>query len=79
MDSLLVPIAVVSLFLLGWFARSRGESAALRLDPRTASVEELLLAGRKIEAIKLYRRQHGAGLKEAKEAVEALLPGLPRL
>jgi ribosomal protein L7/L12 len=33
---------------------------------------ELLMAGRKIEAIKLYRVQTHSGLKEAKEAVEAL-------
>jgi ribosomal protein L7/L12 len=34
------------------------------------SVEELMLAGRKIEAIKLLREQTGLGLKEAKEEVE---------
>lgn len=31
-----------------------------------------LRAGRKIEAIKNYREETGAGLKEAKEAVEAI-------
>lgn len=31
-----------------------------------------LRAGRKIEAIKVYREETGAGLKEAKEAVEAI-------
>jgi ribosomal protein L7/L12 len=31
-----------------------------------------LAEGRKIEAIKLYRRIHGVGLREAKEAVERL-------
>jgi ribosomal protein L7/L12 len=36
------------------------------------SVEAAILAGRKIEAIKLYREEHGVGLKEAKEAVEAI-------
>jgi ribosomal protein L7/L12 len=35
-------------------------------------LEDLLRAGRKIEAIKLYRERTGAGLKEAKDAVEAL-------
>lgn len=43
----------------------------------TSSVPEgelvgLLEAGKKIEAIKLYRRHTGAGLKEAKDAVEAV-------
>ena len=33
---------------------------------------DLLRRGRKIEAIKVYRAQHGAGLKEAKDAVESL-------
>jgi ribosomal protein L7/L12 len=39
------------------------------------SIRELLAAGRKIEAIKLYREQTGAGLKEAKDAVEAIEQG----
>jgi ribosomal protein L7/L12 len=57
--------------------------AALRLDdeparqPRgTAQPNDLLALareGRTIEAIKLYRAQTGAGLKEAKDAVEMLL------
>lgn len=35
-------------------------------------VRSLILAGRKIEAIKLYREQTGLGLREAKEAVDLL-------
>jgi ribosomal protein L7/L12 len=35
-------------------------------------VMDELAVGRKIEAIKLYRQATGAGLKEAKDAVEAL-------
>lgn len=35
-------------------------------------VAELVKAGRKIEAIKLYRELTGAGLAEAKEAVEKM-------
>lgn len=34
--------------------------------------EELLRAGRKINAIKLWREKTGTSLKEAKDAVEAL-------
>lgn len=43
-----------------------------------SSVADLLFAGRKIDAIKLYREQvkPGAGLKESKEAVEQLEAGL---
>ena len=32
----------------------------------------LIRAGKKIEAIKIYREETGTGLKEAKEAVEAI-------
>ena len=35
-------------------------------------VETQIFAGRKIQAIKAYRAATGAGLKDAKEAVEAL-------
>jgi ribosomal protein L7/L12 len=39
------------------------------------AVEHMLITGNKINAIKLYRQRTGVGLKEAKEAVEAM--GLP--
>jgi Ribosomal protein L7/L12 C-terminal domain len=35
-------------------------------------IQESILAGRKIQAIKLYRRCTGAGLKEAKDGVEEM-------
>jgi hypothetical protein len=41
-------------------------------DEQARLVKEALFAGRKIEAIRLYRLQTGLGLKEAKDAVEAL-------
>ena len=37
-----------------------------------ARVIELVQAGKKIEAIKVYREIHGVGLAEAKDAVETL-------
>jgi ribosomal protein L7/L12 len=37
----------------------------------------LVQAGKKIEAIKIYRQETGSGLKEAKDAVEALAAGRP--
>lgn len=37
-----------------------------------ASPEQLLRSGRKIEAIKRYREQRGVGLREAKDAVDAM-------
>ncbi len=48
-------------------------SADLSADDARAL--ELMREGKKIEAIKLYRESHGAGLKEAKDAVEALADG----
>jgi ribosomal protein L7/L12 len=39
-------------------------------SPDWTRIREQLAAGRKIEAIKIYREQTGVGLKEAKDAVE---------
>lgn len=39
---------------------------------QATTVESALAAGRKIEAIKLYRQEHGVGLREAKDAIEEL-------
>lgn len=41
-------------------------------EPSEQDVLELLRAGKKIDAIKLYREQTGSGLAEAKQAVEQL-------
>lgn len=49
-------------------------SAPLTEDP----VRELLLRGRKIEAIKAYRGLHDVNLMDAKRAVERLAEQLPR-
>jgi large subunit ribosomal protein L7/L12 len=48
------------------------EAESNTLDGRVLA---LVRAGRKIEAIKLYRDMTGAGLKEAKDAVESLERG----
>jgi hypothetical protein len=51
----------------------RERQPAAAPDPATlARIAEELRRGRKIEAIKLYRRATGVGLKEAKDQVEAL-------
>lgn len=44
-------------------------------DPNE-DVRQLVLQGKKIDAIKLYRERTGLGLKEAKDAVEALARGV---
>jgi ribosomal protein L7/L12 len=48
--------------------RGTGGSEATRLP---ADIDGLVRAGRKIEAIKLYRAQHGVDLKAAKDAIDA--------
>ena len=56
-------------------AMARGEAPPLRaaMPPANSdTLENLIRAGRKIEAIKLYRAQTGVGLKDAKDHVEAL-------
>lgn len=45
--------------------------------PPGETPEQLLRTGRKIEAIKRYRELTGVGLKEAKDAVEAMEAGRP--
>lgn len=53
------------------------KSLGVPFDDASAGLPEeirhLAESGRKIEAIKLYRAQTGAGLKEAKDAVDAYL------
>lgn len=46
------------------------EPPVSRPDALSPQVAELIAAGRKIEAIKLYRQETGGGLKQAKSAVE---------
>jgi hypothetical protein len=45
---------------------------ALPEPPEAAGIVELMRAGKKINAIKLYRERTGVGLKEAKDFVERL-------
>ncbi len=40
--------------------------------PETRAIREALLAGHKIHAIKLYRSLYGVGLKDAKDAIDAM-------
>ncbi|MBY8342993.1 ribosomal protein L7/L12 [Streptomyces spinosirectus] len=41
-------------------------------EPWSDEINALLVEGKKIQAIKVYREATGAGLKEAKEAVDKL-------
>ncbi|MGE0708011.1 MAG: ribosomal protein L7/L12 [Planctomycetota bacterium] len=52
-------------------------TAARSAAEQVARIEAELRAGKKIQAIKLYRELYGVGLKEAKDAVEAMERGAP--
>jgi ribosomal protein L7/L12 len=49
-----------------------GASSVAPTTEWMAEVRELVAGGNKIQAIKVYREHTGLGLKEAKDAVEAL-------
>ncbi|MHB8898059.1 MAG: hypothetical protein ACYC6Y_04875 [Thermoguttaceae bacterium] len=54
------------------FDAARKPGAASDRHSAENDVVVLLRAGRKIEAVKVYRQRHRVGLKEARKAVEAL-------
>lgn len=63
-------------------AMERGDAVPVTTAPApvsAANVQALLREGKKLEAIKLYREQSGLGLKEAKDAVEAMELGAQAL
>ena len=67
-------IAVV--VLVGMASRRGERSGGTRAGtssgpPSPERVDELLRAGRKIEAIKMHRLLHGVDLKTAKDAIDA--------
>ncbi|MFB1478754.1 hypothetical protein [Corallococcus sp. RDP092CA] len=75
----LLVIAVVVGAILGrwWRSAERQQSSAppVALSPEEgqARLAELIQSGQKLDAIKLHRQLHGSGLKEAKDAVEAMM------
>ena len=48
-----------------------------RTDISEAEIEATVQAGRKVDAIRLYRQRTGAGLKQALRAVDAMKHGNP--
>ena len=68
--------AVAAIVGLGFLSR-RGERSGSKegrpggIPPSSATIDELLRGGQKIEAIKQYRTLHGVDLKTAKDAIDA--------
>ena len=58
--------------LIGAGKPPKTDASAALPDDAMQRVSALVTAGRKIEAIKLYRQAAGVDLKEAKDAVDAL-------
>ncbi|MEJ2410452.1 MAG: ribosomal protein L7/L12 [Novosphingobium sp.] len=80
----LIILAALAVFVLGWIV-GRGANGTRDLSGPPAiraftevgpairtEIESAIAAGRKIEAIKLLRDATGMGLKESKDAVEAM-------
>jgi len=68
-------VALVTLVILVWLLAPTRTAAPAELAQGQGTmddVQRLASAGQKIAAIKIYRKIHGVGLKEAKEAVEAM-------
>jgi ribosomal protein L7/L12 len=63
---------VVVLALLSRRGEAPGTGGRTTAEPPSpARIDDLLRTGRKIEAIKIYRRLHHVDLKSAKDAIDA--------
>jgi ribosomal protein L7/L12 len=70
------PVSPANVLVDTASANVLGQRGSVEPDPAlSARALALLGRGQKIEAIKLYRRETGLGLKEAKDAVEAIERG----
>ena len=72
-------LGIVVAFLAVAALMRRGERVPPRDEatPTESDIDQLITAGRKIDAIKAYRRLHGVDLKDAKDAVEERAKRLP--
>ena len=66
-----VIIVVVLLLAIAVMRRGGQTRGDALLNPTDADVDRLIMEGRKIDAIKAYRKIHGSDLKDAKDAVDA--------
>ena len=64
-------VIVVALALLSRRGEAPDRGGTSGVPPSPAGIDDLVRTGRKIEAIKLYRRLYHADLKSAKDAIDA--------
>lgn len=71
-----VLMGIIALFALLVLFFATGKKTPARpleqLPPASAGVQTLASLGKSIDAIKLYRRETGATLREAKQVVDSL-------
>jgi ribosomal protein L7/L12 len=75
-----IIVAAAILLLLVVLIRSRSTSGSIDVDLNRATEADfraLLAAGRKIDAIKVYRHLHRVDLKTAKETVDRIVAEVP--
>lgn len=77
----LMLVAVIMGAIVGFWLRSSARDqpfeppTALSPEEGQQLLTELIESGQMINAVKLYRQLHGCGLKEAKDAVDAMRDG----
>jgi len=79
-QSLVIGIGLLALgFVIGRFTSPKDKTttvyqpiAGREVTAADPEIEALLRAGKKIDAIKLYRQNYGVELKDAKDAVDAV-------
>jgi ribosomal protein L7/L12 len=68
----LVGVFLFVVLVLRIMGSRGGESPEIHEPPSDESIRRSIAGGRKIQAIKDYRKLHNVGLREAKDAVEEL-------
>lgn len=67
-----ICVGLFVLMTIAWVIR-RVTEEEIPKDITDAQIADLARAGKRIQAMRWYRQLHGASLREAKEAVEAML------
>ncbi|OOG51556.1 hypothetical protein [Rhodanobacter sp. C01] len=67
---------IFCIFMVGYLLGRASAARAAARHARTAWKPNPAISDADIEAIKLYRQRDGSGLKEAKQAVDAMSAGI---